>query len=113
MPRIKEYAYLEVRAIKELSSFLIVLMLLVLVGCSATNTPATTTTTLTITSTTTTAPTTTTLYSGLYYASSASNTFHYDWCYYVDAILSVDLVTYTNREWALAAGKFPCSYCKP
>lgn len=113
MLRIKEYAYLEVRAIKELSSFLIVLLLLVLVGCSATNTPATTTTTVAIASTTTTISVTTTLYSGSYYASSKSNIFHYDWCYYVEAILPENLVAYTNREWALADGKFPCSYCKP
>jgi len=114
MTQIREYAYLEVRAIKELSSFLIVLSLLVLVGCSATSTPATTTTTVTIASTTTTTvSTTTTLYSGLYYASSKSDAFHYAWCYYVDAILPENLVAYTNREWALAAGKYPCSYCKP
>lgn len=50
-----------------------------------------------------------------YVASSKSpeKVFHYSWCYYVDRIKPVNLISFDTCEDAFAAGYRPCTYCKP
>lgn len=48
-----------------------------------------------------------------YVASKKSDVFHYSTCKYVKEIDSTNLMEFETREAAIAAGKHPCSYCKP
>ncbi len=50
---------------------------------------------------------------GDFVASKNSDVFHRENCHYVDQIYKGNIVYYKNRESAIAAGKSPCSVCKP
>lgn len=50
---------------------------------------------------------------GSFVASKNSDKFHRKSCQYVDQIYKGNIVYYKNRESAIAAGKSPCSVCRP
>lgn len=50
---------------------------------------------------------------GSYVASSNSNKFHYSSCGHVNKIKSGNLISFSSREEAIAAGYSPCKSCSP